>query len=128
MLLFKEIKDLRPVSFSVLISTLVAAWLLSLSLGMTIVGAKASDTDAGEQFSAMGGLQIALTCLAVLMCLPSVVRVAIRRDSRRIALWQVIGANPRSARARYVGIASISAFVGCLFGGGWCICIMAGLW
>lgn len=117
MLLVKEIKDLRPVSFSVLISTLVAAWLLSLSLGMTMVGAKASGTEAGEQFSAMGGLQIALTCLAVLMCLPSVVRVAIRRDSRRIALWQVIGANPRSARARYIGIATVSALVGCLAGG-----------
>ena len=115
--MFKEIRDLKPVSVSMLILTSVASWMLSLSLGMTIVGAQASETDAGEQFSAMGGLQIALTCLAVLMCLPSVVKVAIRRDSRRIALWQVIGASPRSARFRYIGIATMSALVGAFVGG-----------
>lgn len=115
--MFKEIRDLKPVSVSMLILTSVASWMLSLSLGMTIVGAQASETDAGEQFSAMGGLQIALTCLAVLMCLPSVVKVAIRRDSRRIALWQVIGASPRRARFRYIGIATMSALVGAFVGG-----------
>lgn len=104
-------------SLSVLIMTLIASWMLTLSLGITIVGAQASDTEAGEQFSSLGGLQIALTCISIFMCLPSVVKLAIRRDSRRIALWQVIGASPASAKARYTGIASISALVGAVLGG-----------
>lgn len=115
--MFKEIRDLRPMSLSVLIMTLIASWMLTLSLGITIVGAQASDTEAGEQFSSLGGLQIALTCISIFMCLPSVVKLAIRRDSRRIALWQVIGASPASAKARYTGIASISALVGAVLGG-----------
>ncbi|MEJ4113137.1 ABC transporter permease [Corynebacterium kroppenstedtii] len=115
--MFKEIRDLKPVSISVSVLTLVASWLLTLSLGMTIVGARASETDAGEQFSSLGGMQIALTCMSVLMCLPSVVKVAIRRDARRIALWQVVGASPRGARARYIGIATFSAVAGAAAGG-----------
>ncbi len=115
--MFKEIRDLKPASVSIFVLGLVASWLFSLSLGMTIVGAQASKTDAGQQFSAVGGLQIALTTLAVLMCLPSVVKVAIRRDSRRIALWQVIGASPRSARARYLSIVAFSALAGSAVGG-----------
>lgn len=115
--MFKEIRDLRPMSLSVLIMTLIASWMLTLSLGITIVGAQASDTEAGEQFSSLGGLQIALTCISIFMCLPSVVKLAIRRDSRRSALWQVIGASPASAKARYTGIASISALVGAVLGG-----------
>lgn len=71
--MYKEIRDLKPVSIAVLLLTLVSSWMLSLSLGIIIVGAQASEAESGEQFAAMGGLQIALTCLAVLMCLPSVV-------------------------------------------------------
>lgn len=114
--MYKEIRDLKPVSMAVLLLTLVSSWMLSLSLGIIVVGAQASETESGEQFAAMGGLQIALTCLAVLMCLPSVVKVAIRRDSRRIALWQVIGASSQSARSRYIGIATISSLAGSLMG------------
>lgn len=72
--MYKEIRDLKPVSMAVLLLTLVSSWMLSLSLGIIIVGAQASETESGEQFAAMGGLQIALTCLAVLMCLPSVAK------------------------------------------------------
>ena len=114
--MYKEIRDLKPVSMAVLLLTLVSSWMLSLSLGIIVVGAQASEVESGEQFAAMGGLQIALTCLAVLMCLPSVVKVAIRRDSRRIALWQVIGASPQNARSRYIGIATISSLAGSLMG------------
>ena len=61
--MYKEIRDLKPVSMAVLLLTLVSSWMLSLSLGIIIVGAQASETESGEQFAAMGGLQIALTCL-----------------------------------------------------------------
>ncbi|WP_340055035.1 FtsX-like permease family protein [Corynebacterium parakroppenstedtii] len=101
---------------SILIVTAVSSWMLTLSLGLTIVGAQASGTDAGEQFAAIGGLQIALTCMSVILYAPSVVRLAIRQDSRRVALWQVIGASPRQARWRYVLLASLSSLGGSLLG------------
>ena len=114
--MFKELRDLHPMAFSILIVTAVSSWMLTLSLGLTIVGAQASGTDAGEQFAAIGGLQIALTCLSIILCAPSVVRLAIRQDSRRVALWQVIGASPRQARWRYVSLASLSSLLGSLLG------------
>lgn len=114
---FKEIRDFQAAATAILVMTFITSWLLSLSLGMTIVGAQASKTEAGEQFSALGGLQIALTCLSVLLCLPSLVKIAVSRDSRHIALWQVIGASPSQARRRYIAISSFSAFLGSATGG-----------
>lgn len=114
--MLKELRDLYPMAVSILVVTAVSSWMLTLSLGLTIVGAHASETDAGAQFAAVGGLQIALTCLSVILCAPSVVRLAIRQDSRRVALWQVIGASPRQARLRYVLLASLSSLVGSLLG------------
>ena len=114
--MLKELRDLYPMAVSILVVTAVSSWMLTLSLGLTIVGAHASETDAGAQFAAVGGLQIALTCLSVILCAPSVVRLAIRQDSRRVALWQVIGASPRQARWRYVLLASLSSLVGSLLG------------
>lgn len=101
---------------SIVIVTAVSSWILTLSLGLTIVGAQASGTESGELFAAIGSMQIALTCLSVILCAPSVVRLAIRQDSRRVALWQVIGASPRQARWRYVLLASLSSLVGSLLG------------
>ncbi|MDU7286223.1 FtsX-like permease family protein [Corynebacterium kroppenstedtii] len=114
--MLKELRDLHSMAVSILIMTAVSSWMLTLSLGLTIVGAQASGTDAGAQFAAIGGLQIALTCMSVMLCAPSVVRLAIRQDSRRVALWQVIGASPRQARWRYVLLASLSSLVGSLLG------------
>ena len=84
--MLKELRDLYPMAVSILVVTAVSSWMLTLSLGLTIVRAHASETDAGAQFAAVGGLQIALTCLSVILCAPSVVRLAIRQDSRRVAL------------------------------------------
>lgn len=115
--MLKELRDLRPMASSVLCVTFVASLMLTLSLGLTIVGAQSTDKAAQGQFSTIGGMQIALTSMAVILCIPAVVRLAIRRDSRRIALWQVIGASPRMARLRYIGLAAGSAIIGAVLGG-----------
>lgn len=115
--MIKEVRDLRPMVASLAALSFVASTMLSLSLGLTIVGARMAETEEGEQFAAIGGLQIAMTCLAIVLCLPGVVRLSVRRDARRIALWQVIGASPRRARARYALLASVGSLVGSLLGG-----------
>lgn len=54
--MLKELRDLYPMAVSILVVTAVSSWMLTLSLGLTIVGAHASETDAGAQFAAVGGL------------------------------------------------------------------------
>lgn len=114
----KELRDLKPMTISLWSVTLVASTILTLSLGLTILGVQATDKQTAEQFSSIGGMQISFSSLAVLLCIPSVVRLAIRRDSRRIALWQLIGASPRAARARYISLAAASSLAGAVGGGG----------
>ena len=65
---------------------LVAASLLSLSLGMVIAGSQASSDDVLEEYVTLGGMQLAFTVISILAMLPPLTATAIRVDSPRIAV------------------------------------------
>ncbi|WP_216426552.1 FtsX-like permease family protein [Arcanobacterium phocae] len=114
--MLKEIRDFIPMFVATLSISSISCCLITLSLGTTIAGAQLPTGPAAEQFSVLGGFQMALTIMAILFCVPTIIRLAVEEDSRRIALWQVIGASPTTARLRYVTLACLAAIIGCVLG------------
>lgn len=111
MILFRELLEFKTTLAALAVSSFVSATLASLSLGMIVAGAGAGG-EAAEQFSAIGGLQIALVCISVLLCLPVVVRLAIQQDTRKVAFWQVVGASPRQVQGRYITLSTWAVLLG----------------
>lgn len=95
---------------------LVAASLLSLSLGMVIAGSQASSDDVLEEYVTLGGMQLAFTVISILAMLPPLTATAIRVDSPRIARWQLVGSTVRQSMGLYFAMLLTVATAGSALG------------
>lgn len=95
---------------------LVAASLLSLSLGMVIAGSQASSDDVLEEYVTLGGMQLAFTVISILAMLPPLTATAIRADSPRIARWQLVGSTVRQSMGLYFAMLLTVATAGSALG------------
>lgn len=93
----------------------VATCLLGLSLGIVIAGAQATG-DVGEEYTVLGGMQIAFTVLAVMVMLPLLTSAAVQIDASRIASWQLAGASLKQSSLIYylmlLGISVLGSVIG----------------
>lgn len=95
---------------------LVAASLLSLSLGIVIAGSQASSDDVLEEYVTLGGMQLAFTVISILAMLPPLTATAIRVDSPRIARWQLVGSTVRQSMGLYFAMLLTVATAGSALG------------
>lgn len=93
----------------------VATCLLGLSFGIIVAGAR-STGDPSEEYTVLGGMQIAFIVLAVMVMLPLLTSAAVQIDASRIAGWQLVGASLRQSSLIYylmlVGISVLGSVIG----------------
>ena len=113
---FGELRACRRSWISLGLMVLVAASLLSLSLGMVIAGSQASSDDVLEEYVTLGGMQLAFTVISILAMLPPLTATAIRVDSPRIARWQLVGSTVRQSMGLYFAMLLTVATAGSALG------------
>lgn len=111
-----ELRACRRSWVSLGLLVLVAAFLLSLSVGMIIAGSQASSDEVLEEYVTLGGMQVAFIVISILAMLPPLTATAIHVDSPRIARWQLVGATVRQSMGLYFAMLLTVAAAGSALG------------
>ncbi|MDU4680627.1 MAG: FtsX-like permease family protein, partial [Cutibacterium avidum] len=102
---------------SLIVASVVLMVVVTLSIGLIVAGVAAGG-DAQQAYASMGGVALGFTVLTGFASFRLVVGTCVRLQRRDVALWQIVGVLPRTARliliVEILLVTALSALLGAL--------------